>query len=71
MKLISKFISYIHGYFREYYKDINTTTWTGAIDVIVVQQEDGTFLSSPFHVHYGKLDVLNCHEKVTARFVWL
>ena len=30
--------------------DINTSTLSGAIDVIVVEQEDGSLRSTPFHV---------------------
>ena len=36
----------------------------GAIDVIVVQQEDGTFKGSPFHVRFGKLGVIRSKEKI-------
>ena len=36
--------------FQEFYSEINAATLTGAIDVIVVEQEDGTLVSSPFHV---------------------
>jgi len=40
------------------YNDLNPATLTGAIDVIVVEQSDGkTFLSSPFHVRFGKSGV--------------
>ena len=35
---------------QEFYSEINAATLTGAIDVIVVEQEDGGLLSSPFHV---------------------
>ena len=38
--------------FQEFYSEINAATLTGAIDVIVVEQEDGTLVSSPFHVRY-------------------
>ena len=37
---------------QEFYSEINAATLTGAIDVIVVEQEDGTLVSSPFHVRY-------------------
>merc|ERR1712110_905399 len=37
---------------------------TGTIDVIVVEQEDGSFKSSPFHVRFGKMGVLKSREKV-------
>ena len=50
--------------FRELYNGINGATLTGAIDIVIVQQEDGTFLSSPFHVRFGKLGVLRSREKV-------
>ncbi|KAJ8925568.1 hypothetical protein NQ315_009408 [Exocentrus adspersus] len=50
--------------FKEFYNDINGATLTGAIDVIVVEQPDGSFKSSPFHVRFGKLGVLRSREKV-------
>lgn len=49
---------------QEFYSEINAATLTGAIDVIVVEQEDGTLVSSPFHVRFGKLGVLKAKEKV-------
>ena len=36
------------------------------IDVIVVEQADGTFVSSPFHVRFGKLGVLKAKEKIVS-----
>jgi len=42
----------------EGYSKINTATRTGAIDVVFVEQEDGTFASTPFHVRFGKLGVV-------------
>nr|CAH7738239.1 unnamed protein product [Callosobruchus chinensis] len=50
--------------FKEFYNDINGATLTGAIDVIVVEQPDGTYNCSPFHVRFGKLGVLRSREKV-------
>lgn len=49
---------------KEFYSEINAATLTGAIDVIVVEQEDGSFKSSPFHVRFGKLGVLKAKEKI-------
>ncbi len=51
---------------REWYSEINSATLTGAIDVIVVEQDDGTYLSSPFHVRFGKLGVLKAKEKIVS-----
>lgn len=36
----------------------------GAIDVVVVKQEDGTYKCSPFHVRFGKLGVIRSKEKI-------
>ena len=42
----------------DHFSDLNPATLTGAIDVIVVEQSDGsTYLSSPFHVRFGKSGV--------------
>jgi phosphatidate phosphatase LPIN len=60
MNYIGKFISN----FRDFYNEINAATLTGAIDVVVVQQPDGSFTCSPFHVRFGKLGVLRSREKV-------
>ncbi|KAI5940181.1 Phosphatidate phosphatase LPIN2 [Manis javanica] len=49
---------------KELYKGINQATLSGCIDVIVVQQQDGTYQCSPFHVRFGKLGVLRSKEKV-------
>lgn len=47
------------------YNTINPSTLTGAIDVIVVKQEDGSLRCTPFHVRFGKLGVLqNQNNKV-------
>ena len=62
---ISTIIQGIQG-LREWYGNLNSATLTGAIDVIVVEQEDGTYLSSPFHVRFGKLGVLKAKEKIVS-----
>lgn len=49
---------------KGFYNEINGATLTGAIDVIVVEQQDGGFKCSPFHVRFGKLGVLRSKEKV-------
>ena len=51
---------------KQWYNEINPATLTGAIDVIVVEQADGTFVSSPFHVRFGKLGVLKAKEKIVS-----
>lgn len=45
------------------WNSINPATLSGAIDVIVVEQEDGSLLCSPFHVRFGKFSLLRPFEK--------
>ncbi|KAF5027761.1 hypothetical protein F66182_139 [Fusarium sp. NRRL 66182] len=45
------------------WNSINPATLSGAIDVIVVEQEDGSFSCSPFHVRFGKFSLLRPSEK--------
>lgn len=60
----------------QYYKDlppINPSTLTGAIDVIVIQRPtdggDTELVCSPFHVRFGKWQVLRPGEKKVNVFV--
>jgi phosphatidate phosphatase LPIN len=45
------------------WNSLNPATLSGAIDVIVVEQEDGSFACSPFHVRFGKFSLLRPYEK--------
>lgn len=45
------------------YNDINPATLSGAVDVVVVEQPDGTLRSSPFHVRFGKLTLMRAKER--------
>uniref|UniRef100_A0A8C2WS67 phosphatidate phosphatase n=1 Tax=Cyclopterus lumpus TaxID=8103 RepID=A0A8C2WS67_CYCLU len=49
---------------KELYRGLNPATLSGCIDVIVVQQPDGSLQCSPFHVRFGKMGVLRSREKV-------
>ncbi|CAF0713107.1 unnamed protein product [Brachionus calyciflorus] len=60
MEIFGKVAKNIKGF----YNDINSATLTGAIDVVVVEQEDGSFKGSPFHVRFGKLGVIRSKERV-------
>lgn len=42
---------------------INEATLSGALDIIVIVQEDGSMKCSPFHVRFGKLQLLHCSDK--------
>lgn len=45
------------------WNSLNPATLSGAIDVIVVEQEDGSLACSPFHVRFGKFSLLRPSEK--------
>ncbi|CAF1126783.1 unnamed protein product [Adineta steineri] len=45
------------------YNSINPHNFSGAIDVIVIKQEDETLQCTPFHVRFGKLDVIQHQQK--------
>nr|CAB3263482.1 phosphatidate phosphatase LPIN1 [Phallusia mammillata] len=52
------------GYIKQWYNQVNPATLTGAIDILVVEQPDGSLVASPFHVRFGKLGVLRAKEKM-------
>ncbi|BFZ57507.1 lipin Ned1 [Savitreella phatthalungensis] len=45
------------------WNSINPATLSGAIDVVVVEQENGDLACSPFHVRFGKFQLLRPSEK--------
>ncbi|KAI0534679.1 LNS2-domain-containing protein [Xylaria digitata] len=45
------------------WNSINPATLSGAIDVIVVENENGDLCCSPFHVRFGKFSLLRPYEK--------
>ena len=60
MQFVGKVISSV----SEFYRDINPSTLSGAIDVIVVEDvKSGELTCSPFHVRFGKLQLLRPQEK--------
>ena len=48
---------------KDLYYDVNAAYLTGAVDIIVVKQKDGSLKSTPFHVRFGKLGVLRTGDQ--------
>lgn len=48
---------------KDLYYDVNAAYLTGAVDIIVVKQRDGSLKSTPFHVRFGKLGVLRTGDQ--------
>ncbi|VEL27264.1 unnamed protein product [Protopolystoma xenopodis] len=51
---------------RRYCRDLNGTNLSGANDVIVVEQENGDYLSTPFHTCFGKMGLIRPKENLVS-----
>lgn len=60
---VMQYVRSISGSVSKTWNSINPATLSGAIDVIVVEQEDGSLACSPFHVRFGKFSLLRPYEK--------
>eukprot|EP01113_Clastostelium_recurvatum_P022951 TRINITY_DN2745_c0_g1_i5.p1 TRINITY_DN2745_c0_g1~~TRINITY_DN2745_c0_g1_i5.p1 ORF type:complete len:1209 (-),score=333.80 TRINITY_DN2745_c0_g1_i5:62-3688(-) len=58
MNYIERFFDGVHYVFN-----LNAATLSGAIDIIVVPQPDGSLKCTPFHVRFGKLQLISSREK--------
>ncbi|KFZ02156.1 hypothetical protein V500_00418 [Pseudogymnoascus sp. VKM F-4518 (FW-2643)] len=58
-----QYVRSISGSVSTTWNSLNPATLSGAIDVIVVEQEDGSLACSPFHVRFGKFSLLRPSEK--------
>lgn len=58
-----QYVRNLSGSVSTAWNSINPATLSGAIDVIVVEQEDGSLSCSPFHVRFGKFSLLRPSEK--------
>ncbi|PTU23003.1 hypothetical protein P175DRAFT_0499562 [Aspergillus ochraceoroseus IBT 24754] len=58
-----QYVRSISGSVSKTWNSINPATLSGAIDVIVIEQEDGALACSPFHVRFGKFSLLRPYEK--------
>ena len=43
--------------------NVNSTNFSGMVDIVVIKQPDGTYKSSPFHICFGKFKILNSARK--------
>ncbi|KAF0987517.1 hypothetical protein HZS_4219 [Henneguya salminicola] len=59
MNVLGKIVSNV----KHFYNEINPATLSGAIDIVVIEQLDGTYCCSPFHVKFGILEVMRAKNK--------
>ena len=58
-----QYVRSISGSVSKTWNSINPATLSGAIDVVVIEQKDGSLTCSPFHVRFGKFSLLRPYEK--------
>ena len=58
-----QYVRSLSGQVSKTWNSINPATLSGAIDVIVIEQDDGSLACSPFHVRFGKFSLLRPSEK--------
>eukprot|EP01132_Coremiostelium_polycephalum_P014062 gene14062-17095_t len=64
-------MNYVEKLFDEvhYVFNLNAATLSGAIDILVIPQLDGTLKCTPFHVRFGKLQLISSSEKIVSIYV--
>ena len=51
----------------EFYSNLNPSTLTGAVDILLIEDvTDGQLSCSPFHVRFGKLQLLRPQDKIVS-----
>eukprot|EP00834_Sanchytrium_tribonematis_P000785 NODE_15_length_50561_cov_0.608081.p16 type:complete len:361 gc:universal NODE_15_length_50561_cov_0.608081:25577-24495(-) len=52
------------SWIKDVYSEINPSTLSGAIDILVIEHLDGSLSCSPFHVRFGKLSILRTQDQI-------
>ncbi|VDK88027.1 unnamed protein product [Dibothriocephalus latus] len=64
-RTLGRFLSGIKGVYNE----LNPATLTGALDVVIVEDSNGTFNCGPFHVRFGKMGAINPADKSVELYI--
>ncbi|KAJ1883285.1 lipin Ned1 [Coemansia sp. RSA 1722] len=64
-----QYVGKVFSTVSQLYKELNPATLSGAIDVVVVEDKDGNLSCSPFHVRFGKLQLLRPSDKAVQVLV--
>ncbi|KAJ1950333.1 lipin Ned1, partial [Linderina pennispora] len=64
-----QYVGKVFSTVSQLYKELNPATLSGAIDIIVVEGKDGELSCSPFHVRFGKLQLLRPSDKAVQVIV--
>lgn len=64
-----QYVGKVGGYVYNQWSSLNPATLSGAIDIIVVETPDGTLHCSPWHVRFGKFQIIKPLQKKIDLYV--
>ncbi|KAI5960678.1 ned1 [Candida pseudojiufengensis] len=64
-----QYVGKVGGYVYNQWNSLNPATLSGAIDVIVIEHPDGTLHTSPWHVRFGKFQIIKPSQKKIDLYV--
>ena len=64
-----QYVARAGGYVYNQWNSLNPATLSGAIDVIVIEQEDGTLHTSPWHIRFGVFQIFKPSQKKIDLYV--
>lgn len=64
-----QYVGKVGGYVYNQWNSLNPATLLGAIDIIVIEQPDGSLHCSPFHIRFGKFQIIKPLQKKIDLYV--
>ncbi|KAK6454600.1 uncharacterized protein RJT20DRAFT_130780 [Scheffersomyces xylosifermentans] len=64
-----QYVGKVGGYVYNQWNSLNPSTLSGAIDIITVEQPDGSLQCSPWHVRFGKFQIIKPSQKKIDLYV--
>lgn len=64
-----QYVGKVGGYVYNQWNAINPATLLGAIDIIVIEQPDGSLHCSPWHIRFGKFQIIRPLQKKIDLYV--
>ncbi|ODV77108.1 LNS2-domain-containing protein, partial [Suhomyces tanzawaensis NRRL Y-17324] len=64
-----QYVGKVGGYVYNQWNSLNPATLSGAIDIIVIEQPDGSLHCSPWHIRFGKFQIFKPSQKKIDLYV--
>lgn len=64
-----QYVGKVGGYVYNQWNSLNPATLSGAIDIIVIEQPDGTLHCLPWHIRFGKFQIIKPLQKKIDLYV--